>query len=131
MPRLAAVVLDTPVLDDDGRRVVAAGRDGLVALSRAARRVRRVERVGCVERVGRYLSPDEAHELLAEYRRRGKERSASPRELLMPLRRALTGREHGPELHYVLAALSADATFARLDHALAQITSATTEGDRR
>jgi hypothetical protein len=53
--------------------------------------------------------------LLGEYRRLGKERLAlSPRELLMPLRQALTGHEHGPELHYVLAALEAGETLARL-----------------
>jgi glutamyl-tRNA synthetase len=120
VPRLAAAVLDTPVLDDDGRRVVAAGRDWLTLFGELRRAA-----------AAAYLSPDEAHELLAELRRRGKERGAGPRELLMPLRRALTGREHGPELHYVLAALSADETFARLDKALAETTSATTEGDRR
>jgi hypothetical protein len=62
-----------------------------------------------------YLSPDDARELLGEYRRLGKERLAlGPRELLMPLRQALTGHEHGPELHYVLAALEAGETLARL-----------------
>ena len=120
VPRLAAAVLDTPVLDDDGRRVVAAGRDALTLFCELRRAV-----------PAAFLSPDEAHELLAELRRRGKKRGASPRELLMPLRRALTGREHGPELHYVLAALPADETFARLDQALAETTTATTEGDRR
>ena len=32
----------------------------------------------------------------------------------MPLRQALTGRDHGPELHFVLAALAADETLERL-----------------
>jgi hypothetical protein len=37
----------------------------------------------------------------------------------MPLRIALTGEEHGIELHFVLAALSRAETIARLDRALA------------
>jgi hypothetical protein len=36
----------------------------------------------------------------------------------MPLRIALTGSEHGPELPFVLAALARDETQARIDAAL-------------
>ena len=42
----------------------------------------------------------------------------SARRLLMPLRVALTGHEHGPELHYVLGALDRAATIDRLRAAL-------------
>jgi hypothetical protein len=37
----------------------------------------------------------------------------------MPLRIALTGAEHGPELRFVLAALQRGETLRRLDDALA------------
>jgi hypothetical protein len=40
----------------------------------------------------------------------------------MPLRIALTGEEHGIELHFVLAALSRAETLARLDGAFAAAT---------
>ena len=36
----------------------------------------------------------------------------------MPMRVALTGAEHGPELPYVLAALARTETVARIDAAL-------------
>jgi glutamyl/glutaminyl-tRNA synthetase len=81
-----------------------------------------------------YLTPEQARELLGEYRRQGKERSFSARELLMPLRQALTGREHGPDLHFVLAALDAGETLERLARAAAPAAgepNATTEGDQR
>ena len=65
-----------------------------------------------------YLTPDEARALLGDYRRQGKERAYGPRELLMPLRQALTGCDHGPELHFVLAALPAGETLDRLAAAL-------------
>jgi len=42
----------------------------------------------------------------------------------MPLRVALTGREHGPELHYVLAALDRPTALARLREALERAASA-------
>jgi glutamyl/glutaminyl-tRNA synthetase len=69
-----------------------------------------------------YLTPGDARELLAEYRRFGAERGLKARELLMPLRIALTGEQHGIELHFVLAALSRAETLARLDSALAAAT---------
>jgi hypothetical protein len=67
----------------------------------------------------------------------------------MPLRRAITGCDHGPELHFVLAALPAGETLERLAAATGDATPAatpaappaatppatplpdTTEGDRR
>jgi glutamyl-tRNA synthetase len=104
VPQLVAAVLDRPTFDGETRGAIAAARERLdlfCALRRAAPRP--------------YLTPDQARDLLAGYRRQGKERLAcSPRELLMPLRQALTGRDHGPELHFVLAALDADETLERL-----------------
>ena len=114
VPELAATVLDRPALDAAARCIVAEARDRLelfADLRRAA--------------PAPYLAPAAARELLGEYRRRGKERGWTPRDLLMPLRRALTGRDHGPELHYVLAALDGRETLARLAAA-----TASTEGDR-
>ena len=61
-----------------------------------------------------WLAPAGARDLLAAYRAWGRS-GARARELLMPLRIALTGREHGPELPYVLAALDRDTAPARLD----------------
>ena len=48
----------------------------------------------------------------------GKETGLKPAEVLMPMRLALTGCEHGPELKYVLAALGRDEVIARIDGAL-------------
>jgi len=103
VPALAAAVLDRPALDAEARRIVADAGERLelfAGLRRAAPEP--------------FLAPDAARELLGELRRLGKERGFTPRDLLMPLRRALTGREHGPELHYVLAAIDRDETLARL-----------------
>jgi glutamyl/glutaminyl-tRNA synthetase len=60
-----------------------------------------------------------ARDLVAAYRALGKERGVGARDLLMPLRIALTGAEHGPELPFVLAALEREETLRRLDDALA------------
>ena len=103
VPGIAAAVLERPVLDAEARRIAAEAGERLelfAGLRRAA--------------PAPYLEPDAARELLGEYRRLGKEHGFTPRDLLMPLRRALTGREHGPELHYVLAAIDRDETLARL-----------------
>jgi nondiscriminating glutamyl-tRNA synthetase len=66
-----------------------------------------------------WLTPAGARELLAAYRAWGKGRGVGARDLLMPLRIALTSAEHGPELPFVLAALDRDAALARLDLVLA------------
>ncbi len=66
-----------------------------------------------------WLDPAAARDLIATYRAWGKERGVGARDLLMPLRIALTGAEHGPELPFVLAALERGATLGRLDDALA------------
>lgn len=62
-----------------------------------------------------WLAPDDARRLLAAYRAWGKEHGVGARDLLMPLRIALTSTEHGPELPFVLAALDRDTTLSRLD----------------
>jgi glutamyl-tRNA synthetase len=64
------------------------------------------------------LTPAGARDVLAAYRSWGKEQGIGARDLLMPLRIALTSAEHGPELPFVLAALDRDTALARLDHAL-------------
>ena len=66
-----------------------------------------------------WLTPAGARDLLAAYRAWGKERGIGARDLLMPLRIALTSAEHGPELPFVLAALERETALARLDLALA------------
>jgi glutamyl/glutaminyl-tRNA synthetase len=65
-----------------------------------------------------WLTPAGARELLAVYRAWGKDRAIGARDLLMPLRIALTSAEHGPELPFVLAALHRATALARLDHTL-------------
>ena len=106
-PALAASVLEPPPVPSGLRAlVVAAGAqlDHVRALRAAA---------------DDWLSPPVARDLLAAYRAWGKERGIGARELLMPLRIALTGAEHGPELPFVLAALERAVTLERLDLALA------------
>jgi nondiscriminating glutamyl-tRNA synthetase len=66
-----------------------------------------------------WLTPAGARELLAAYRAWGKEQGIGARDLLMPLRIALTSAEHGPELPFVLAALDRETARMRLDLALA------------
>ena len=66
-----------------------------------------------------WLTPAGARELLAAYRAWGKEGGIGARDLLMPLRIALTSAEHGPELPFVLAALDRETALARLDLTLA------------
>jgi len=66
-----------------------------------------------------WLTPDGARDLLAAYRAWGKERAIGARDLLMPLRIALTSAEHGPELPFVLAALARGTALTRLDLILA------------
>jgi len=117
-PALAAAVLEAPRLTADARRLLAGARMQL-----AEARRRRAE-------APEWLDPDAAREALAGYRAWGKENGLGARDLLMPLRVALTGREHGPELHYVLAALERRDAVHRLDEALAAAsTPSTTEGD--
>ena len=104
---LAAAVLERPSLplESDAQVIAANAELGAFRGLRAAADL--------------WLSPEGARDLLAAYRAWGKERGAGARQLLMPLRIALTGVEHGPDLHLVIAALARDETLMRIAGALA------------
>jgi len=106
LARDAAQILEAPVLLAELVPEVARGGQSL--------REFRAMRGGAAD----WITPDEARELLAGYRREGAQRGLKPRDVLMPLRIALTGCEHGPELHYVVAALSKAGALERIDDAL-------------
>ncbi len=102
-PALAAVVLDAPVLPEDlALRCRAAARQ--LAAFRDLRAA-----------AADWLSPADARDLLVAYRVWGAGNGYGARDLLMPLRLALTGAEHGPELLFVLAALDRAETLRRVD----------------
>jgi nondiscriminating glutamyl-tRNA synthetase len=107
---LAAAVLEPPSLPVELAHQVSAAAAELGAF-----RALRAEAAS-------WLPPEAARDLLAAYRAWGKERGTGARLLLMPLRIALTGAEHGPDLHFVLAALGRDETLSRIDAALAGAT---------
>lgn len=101
-PELAAGVLDEPH--------VAAELQPLVDDAAA-----QLERFAALRAAGgEWLSIAEARALLGEYRAWGKSAGIAARALLMPLRIALTGSEHGPDLAFVLAVLRGGETRARL-----------------
>ena len=112
-PELAASVLDEPRLTPELAAVLPP------AAARLAE-VRRL-RAGAAD----WLAPAAARELLAAYRAWGKQAGIGARDLLMPLRIALTGAEHGPELPFVLAALDRDETLRRLDPHVPRVTDPT------
>ncbi len=114
-PLLAATVLNRPSPPADLRQIARAG-------AAALREFRRLRAAAAV-----WLPHEGARELLGAYRAWGKEHGSGARQVLMPLRIALTGAEHGPELPFVLAALSRDETIHRVDAALADDQS--TSGD--
>ncbi|MFA4966076.1 MAG: glutamate--tRNA ligase [Thermoleophilia bacterium] len=105
-PELAAAVLDPPAVPPG----LAAG------LSAGARQLAHVRELRA--QAAEWLTPAAAGELLVAYRAWGKGLGIGARDLLMPLRIAVTGAEHGPELPFVLAALQRATALARLDHAL-------------
>ena len=115
-PALAASVLGAPVLTAE----LAA------ALPPAAPQLAEVRRLRAGD--AEWLAPAAARELLAAYRAWGKQAGIGARDLLMPLRIALTGAEHGPELPFVLAALDREETLRRLDPYVPTITD-TSAGD--
>lgn len=106
-PALAAAVLERPLVPSELKPKVRSAAAVLAAF-RALRAA-----------AATWLPPEAARTLLAAYRAWGKERGSGARQLLMPLRIALTGAEHGPELPFVLAALPCHETLARIDAALA------------
>ena len=101
-PVLASTILEVPTLSPELRPLVADAGDVLEEF--------------CVLRApaALWLPPDAARELLAALRSWGKQHGLGPRDVLMPLRVALTGAEHGPELPFVLAALSSDQALSRI-----------------
>jgi glutamyl-tRNA synthetase len=126
-PALAAAVLDEPLVPPELAPALPAAVRQLTAF-----RDLRAAAAG-------WLAPPAARELLAAYRAWGKEAGIGARDLLMPMRIALTGAEHGPELPFILAALHRDETLRRLDPHLTGTTDAsagnaageptTTQGD--
>ena len=104
---LAAAVLEAP----------APPADLTAALAAAAPRLTRFRELRAA--AAAWLDPAAAKDLIGAYRAWGKERGVGARDLLMPLRIALTGAEHGPELPFVLAALERGETLRRLDDTLA------------
>ena len=107
VPVLAAEVLAPPPPPADLRAVALAAEPQLAHV----RALRADE--------PEWLTPAGARELLATYRAWGKEQGIGARDLLMPLRIALTSAEHGPELPFVLAALDRETAVSRLDLILA------------
>jgi glutamyl/glutaminyl-tRNA synthetase len=105
-PVFAAAVLDAPVLDAAAVELVAGAREQLEHF------------LGVRAAAPEWLDPSAARDLLAAFREWGAAHELSAKRLLMPLRVALTGREHGPELHYVLAALARPTALDRLREAL-------------
>lgn len=106
-PAAAAEVLEPPPLSA-----------GLLDVARAAQpQLARVRELRA--EAPDWLTPAGARDLLAAYRVWGKEQGIGARDLLMPLRIALTSAEHGPELPFVLAALDRPTALTRLDLILA------------
>ena len=106
-PDLAAVVLRPGVAEPELAALAAAAARQLAAF--------RELRASAAD----WLPLVAAHDLLTAYRVWGKGTGYAARDLLMPLRIALTAAEHGPELPFVLAALDRDETLRRLDTTLA------------
>ncbi len=67
---------------------------------------------------GRKMSSvEEAREFVGELRAWARERRIKARDLLHPLRLALTGRDRGPEVAYLFAALGAEESKSRIERA--------------
>ncbi len=60
----------------------------------------------------------EADDVIGEIKEFYAEKELRPKEVLMPLRVALTGRDRGPSLHYLLAVLGREESAERLRRAL-------------
>ena len=108
---------DAPVLAAEVLAPPSASRELVAAALAAAPQLMYVRALRA--EAPEWLTPAAAGEFLAAYRAWGKERGIGARDLLMPLRIALTSAEHGPELPFVLAALGRDTTLVRLDLILA------------
>lgn len=106
-PAAAAAVLTPPPPADD---LLAQARAAAVQLTHVR---------GLRAAAAEWLTPAAAADLLSAYRVWGKSSGLGARDLLMPLRIALTSADHGPELSFVLAALSRETALSRLDDILA------------
>lgn len=69
------------------------------------------------EQAAEWLDEAGARELLAAYRSWAKQAGVAARDALLPLRLALTAREHGPDLVFVIAAIARTDALARLARA--------------
>jgi nondiscriminating glutamyl-tRNA synthetase len=104
VPPAAAPVLEPPSGEDFDERVAVA----LPQLSEfAARRAAAEE----------WIDEAAARGLLAAYRAWAKEAGIKVRDALMPVRLALTGCEHGPDLHFVVSAIARGDALTRLARA--------------
>jgi glutamyl-tRNA synthetase len=65
----------------------------------------------------KFSNPEGARELVREWRAWAKERGVKTRDLLHPLRLALTGRDKGPEMAFVLALLGPEEARGRVERA--------------
>ncbi len=68
-----------------------------------------------------YLPPPQAKELLMQVVALAKERGIKGKSVYHPLRVALTGREEGPELFYLIGGLGKTVLIARLEEAAAYV----------
>jgi nondiscriminating glutamyl-tRNA synthetase len=66
----------------------------------------------------RIESVKDADDAIGEIKRSFADKDLKPKEVLMPLRVALTGRDKGPALHYLLAVLGKQESVERLHRAL-------------
>jgi nondiscriminating glutamyl-tRNA synthetase len=79
-----------------------------------------------------YLPPPQAKEVLLQVVGAAKERGIKGKSVYHPLRVALTGREEGPELFYLVGGLGKTVIMARLDAAAAYVAGqGPTQGDDR
>jgi nondiscriminating glutamyl-tRNA synthetase len=100
----AAPILEPPAGEDRDERVMAAATQLAQFASRRAA-------------AAEWLDEAAARDLLLAYRAWAKDAGIKARDALMPLRLALTGGEHGPELPFVLAAIARADALARLARA--------------
>ena len=64
---------------------------------------------------------EEARGFVSELRSWARERGMKTRDLLHPLRLALTGRNRGPEMAYLFAILGAEESRSRIERARLEI----------
>ncbi|MBC9785230.1 glutamate--tRNA ligase [Heliobacterium chlorum] len=67
---------------------------------------------------GRAIEPDSVKALLKEVT---KETKQGGKKVFMPVRVALTGQQHGPDLNYIVTALGQESVVARVRHSAAQL----------